>query len=245
MHSPFRYVSWNIFEGAAESYGRQPVWYYAAFLCAALVLIPPFLRSGLVALVEGGKRLPVLLSTAVVYILEHNLVERKSLRFVIAAVLLLLVVYASDLLVRKATDSKIRTVHRRLFVGVHIFILVLASFWYPHRGPVEAAVTLAAENDFQNRLVVVGGANEDVGGHFYLHRKKLDVISVEQATLEQWIRRERPESPLYLMVTRRPLEAPQLPEGYVLDELGVFNDWPDVKENTRRFIYRVRRGGTR
>ncbi len=245
LHSPFRYVSWNIFEGAAESYGQQPVWYYAAFLCGVLVLIPPFLRSGFGALVEGRRRLPVLVSTAAVYILLHNLVTRKSFRFILAAVILLLVVYASDLLFRKVSDSRLRTLHRHVFVAVHILALVLASFWYPHRGPVEAALTLGAQEDFRGRLVVVGGNNDDVGGHYYLQRKKLDVVSVERVALAQWIRRERPEVPLYLMVVRRPLESLAQTEGYALEDLGAYNDWPDVKENTRRFLYRLQRVETR
>jgi hypothetical protein len=82
-----------------------------------------------------------------------------------------------------------------------------------------------------------------VGGHFYLRRQELDVIPVERVALAGWIRRERPDTPVYLMVVRRPLESVALPEGYVLEDLGTYNDWPDVKENTRRFLYRLIKGG--
>jgi hypothetical protein len=243
LHSPFRYVSWNIFEGAAKSYGQQPFWYYAAFLCGVLILVPPFLKSGWGALIEGGRRLPLLAAAAIFYIFLHNLVTRKSFRFVLAAVILILVVYGSVLLFRKASESRLRAAHRSVFVTAHVVALVLASFWYPHRGPVEAALTLGAQKDFQDRLVVVGGTNDDVGGHFYLQRQVLEVVTVERVVLARWIARERPETPVYLMVVRRPLESLTLPEGYILDELGVHNDWPDVKDNTRRFLYRLRKDG--
>jgi hypothetical protein len=239
LHSPFRYVSWNIFEGAATSYGQQPVWYYAAFLCGVLILVPPFLKSGLEALAEGGRRLPVLAVAAVSYVVLHNLVTRKSFRFIIASVILLLIVYASALIFRKVEESKLRSVHRTVFVTAHVLALVAASFWYPHRGPVEAALTLGAQKDFQERLVVVGGTHDDVGGHYYLRRKRLEVIPVERVGLARWLRRERPQTPLYLMVVRRPLDTRAIPDGYQIDPLGVYNDWPDVKENTRRFLYRL------
>jgi hypothetical protein len=245
LHSPFRYVSWNVFEGAAKSYGQQPVWYYAAFLCGVLILVPPFLKSGFGALVEGGRRLPVLAAAAVSYIVLHNLVTRKSFRFIIAAVILLLIVYASALIFRKASESKLRSVHRAVFVTAHVLAFVAASFWYPHRGPVEAALTLGAQEDFQEQLLVVGGTHEDVGGHFYLKRKTLDVIPVERVALPRWIRRESPETPLYLMVVRRPLDSLAIPDGYDIELLGAYNDWPNVKENTRRFIYRLQRVETK
>jgi hypothetical protein len=245
LHSSFRYVSWNVFEGAAKSYGQQPVWYYAAFLCGVLILVPPFLKSGFGALVEGGRRLPVFAATAVSYIVLHNVVTRKSFRFIIAAVILLLIVYASALIFRKASESKLRSVHRAVFVTAHVLAFVAASFWYPHRGPVEAALTLGAQEDFQEQLLVVGGTHEDVGGHFYLKRKTLDVIPVERVALPRWIRRESPETPLYLMVVRRPLDSLAIPDGYDIELLGAYNDWPNVKENTRRFIYRLQRVETK
>jgi hypothetical protein len=45
--------------------------------------------------------------------------------------------------------------------------------------------------------------------------------------------------PLYLMVVRRPLDSLAVPDGYDIELLGAYNDWPDVKENTRRFLYRL------
>jgi hypothetical protein len=241
LHSPFRYVAWNVFEGAARRYGDQPVWFYLPFIVLVLVLVPPFLRSGYGALVEGGKRFPVVFAASGFYFLMHQLVARKALRFVMTALILLIVVYASALLFRKAGESRFRPWHRRFFWGMHLLALVFVSFWYPQRGPVEAALELSRQDDFVDRLVIVDGDPDALGGHYYLRRHRLEVDLVERTRLISWIRDHRPETPLYILVVRRPLPSMVLPEPYLLEREGYFRDWPDLKRNTRRYLYRLRK----
>jgi hypothetical protein len=92
-----------------------------------------------------------------------------------------------------------------------------------------------------DRLVIVDGDPDGLGGHFYLRRKHLEVELIERARLASWIRDKRPEAPLYMLVVRRPLPAIRLPEPYRLELQGYFRDWPDLKRNTRRYLYRLRK----
>jgi len=241
LHSPFRYVAWNVFQGKMKTFGVQPWWLYAAYVCAVLVLVPPFLRSGIRALAEGAQRLPVLFAASAFYIFMLNLVVHKDFRFVLHAFILLLIVFASSLLYRKGSDAKLRIVHRRVFVTAHLVVLVFVSFWYPMRGPIEAAVFLGKQPDFRDRLVVVDGANEDAGGHFYLQRRKLDILRVARKDLEDWLGQELRDVPLYILTIRHPLETIGLPEGYVIEEQGAYRNRPDLQGHALRFLYRIRR----
>jgi hypothetical protein len=241
LYSPFRYVAWNVFQGQMRGYGVQPWWLYAAYVCAVLVLVPPFLRSGLRALSEGAQRLPVLFAASAFYIFMLNLVVRKDFRFVFHAFILLLIVYASSLLYGRGSDTKLRILHRRIFVTGHLIVLVLMSFWYPMRGPIETALFLSKQPDFRDRLVVVDGSNNDAGGHFYLQRRKLDILGVKQKDLEGWLQQGLRDEPLYVLTTRRPLGSIVLPEGYLIEEKGAYSNRPDFQGHARRFLYRIRR----
>ncbi len=241
LHSPFRYVAWNVFEGQAQSYGAQPVWLYAAFVCLVLVLIPPFLGSGFRAVAEGSRKLPVLVAASFFYILLHNLIERKAFRFIIPALILLLVAYGASLLLREFNEPKRRRIHRRVFVGLHVVALVLVSFWYPHRGPVEAALALGRLEDFQDRLLIVDGDQDALGGHYYLRRPSITVDLVERQNLVGWLRANRPDTPLYVLVVREALPEGVSWSGYRLEEVGAYHDWPDTRRGARRFLYRASR----
>jgi len=107
------------------------------------------------------------------------------------------------------------------------------------RGPIEAAVFLGKQPDFRDRLVVVDGANEDAGGHFYLQRRKLDILGVARKDLEDWLGQELRDVPLYILTIREPLETIVLPEGYVIEEHGAYSNRPDLQGHARRFLYRV------
>lgn len=239
LHSPFRYVAWNVFEGAARRYGDEPFWYYLPYLAAALVLLPPFLRSGAEALWNGSHRFPLFLAASTFYLLMHHLVAHKAIRFVLPALVLLLLLYASDLLDPDRSVSRLRAAHRALFLGVHSLALVFVSFWYPHRGPVEAALALSRRADFVDRLVVVDGEESDVGGHYYLRRPRIDVSLVERRNLYSWIRANRPGTPLYFLVTREPLDSFEPPPPYRLERVGDFRNWPDWQSHARRTLYRL------
>jgi hypothetical protein len=241
LHSPFRYVAWNVFEDAARRYGVEPLWFYLPYVAAVLVFVPPFLKSAIDAISRGSRKFPLLAASAAFYLFMHHLVAHKALRFVLPALALLLIVYASDLLSPAGADSRFRAAHRALFVAVHSIALVVVSFWYPHRGPVEAALALSRRADFVDRLLVVDGEESDVGGHFYLLRPRVDVSLIERRNLYSWIRMNRPESPLYLLVARDPLGPFEAPAPYELERVGEFRNRPDWQRHARRFLYRLDR----
>jgi hypothetical protein len=239
LASPFRYVRWNVLEGAASRYGMEPFWFYLPFVALVLVLIPPFLKNGLRALGHGLRAFPMLFAASSFYLFLHSLVARKALRFILPALLVLLVLYAYGLFQRTEPERRISVLHRRFFVGLHVTGLLLASFWYPHRGPVEAALALSRRPDFVDRLVIVDGDPDALGGHYYLRREKIDVTLVSRPEVFAWLARERPSAPLYILAVRAPLPASAL-EGYGLELVGEFGNWPDLQKHARRWVYRLR-----
>jgi hypothetical protein len=240
FHSPLRYVAWNVFEGAAARYGQQHFWYYLPFILLVLVLIPPFLKSGFEAIATGSRRFPLFVGASALYLLLHSLVARKALRFVLLPLVLLAIACASELLYRRVKEPILRRLHRRLFIGVHLLALVFLSFWYPHRGSIEAARALARQGDFVDRLVIVDGQEDSLGGHYYLRRGRLDVSLVERQNLSVWLGETKPPVPLYILVVGEPLGPLSLSEPYELDQVGDFLDWPDLQKDARRFLYRLR-----
>lgn len=238
LASPFRYVRWNVFEGAASRYGEEPAWFYVPFVVLALLLVPPFVKSGLRALGLGIGAFPVLFAASSFYLLLHTLVARKAFRFIIPALILLLLVYAFGLFQRSEPEPKIAILHRRLFVGLHLMGLVLVSFWYPQRGPVEAALALSRQADFVDRLIIVDGDQDALGGHYYLRRKTLNVSLVSRRDIFAWIAKEKPPTPLYVLVAGAPLPASAL-EPYRLTLVGEFRNWPDLQKHGRRWLYRL------
>ncbi len=240
LHSPFRYVAWNVFE-AAGRYGQEPLWFYLPYVAAVLVLVPPFLRSGAEALSRGGRRFPLVLAASTFYLFMHHLVVHKALRFVLPAMILLLIAYASDLLDRREFEPRFRGAHRVAFLGVHALAFVFFSFWYPHRGPVEAALALSRRSDFVDRVVIVDGDDSHLGGHYYLRRPRIDVLPVERQNLFSWIRVNQPETPLYIVVVREPLTRFEPPSPYQLELVGDFRNRPDWQKHARRFLYRLDR----
>lgn len=239
LYSPFRYVEWNVFQGQSQTYGAQPAWLYAAFVALVLVWVPPFLKSGWRAVADGSRKLPLLVAAGCVYILLHNLIARKAFRFIIPALVLLLVAYSAALLWSAVDDPRLRRIHRRVFVGLHVLALVLVSVWYPNRGPVEAALALGQQEDFHDRLLVVDGAQDAVGGHYYLRRPKITVDLVARRNLAGWFRAHRPVRPLYVLVVGEPLPEGESWSSYRLERVGEYHDWPDTRRGARRFLYRA------
>jgi hypothetical protein len=240
LHSPFRYLSWNVFEDAARRYGVEPPWFYLPFLVAVLVLVPPFLKSGLSALENGGRRFPLLLAAPAFYLLLHSLVVHKAFRFVLPAIALLSVPYAFALFDEDRLLARpFRNAHRVAFVGLHLAALLVVSFWYPQRGPIQAALALSRKPDFVDRLVVVDGEESSVGGHYYLRRPRVEVLLVPRTSLFSWLRANSPETPLYVLAVREPLGGFEPPPAYELEPAGEFRNWPDWQANARRFLYRL------
>jgi hypothetical protein len=196
-------------------------------------------KHGFTALGRGLVAFPIPFAASSFYILLHTFVGRKAFRFLLPALILLLVVYAFGLFQRFEGEGKIAVFHRRVFVGLHLAGLVLVSFWYPHRGPVEAALALSRRPDFVDRLVIVDGDADALGGHYYLRRAKVDVTLLSRREVFSWIAREQPGAPLYFLVAGDPLPQRGLDE-YGLELVGEFRNWPDFQKHARRWLYRLR-----
>jgi hypothetical protein len=262
--SPLRYLTVNLLEGEAFEY-PQPIWYYFAIVAGLCLLVPPFILlprkgawfrgSGFRALRDGTRMFPVLMAAALFYLVVHSLIPRKTFRLVLPAFSLVLIVFAAGLLRREEIQSNLqrilRRVHLRLFLVSMLGMLLVASFYYFNRGPVEAARALSRLPDFQERLLVVDGREKrtgrdtDVGGHFYLRRKNLKVFPMKYQELSGWLDSREPPTPIYLMVCWKALPGGAVRSPWSAEEIGYFSDWPDLKRRHRRFLYRITREGDR
>lgn len=240
LHSPLAYLRINFVAGEAFVAGDSP-WMYLYGGLAMAVLVPPFLRSGFRALAAGTREFPILLAASLVYLGVHFAIPRHRFRFIIPAVILLLLVYVAGLLRSGPDQPRFRPLHQRLVIGIQLVLLVFASFWYFHRGPVEAARELSRRPDFQDRVVIVNQLQEQIGGHFYLQRKSLAVLEHSPQSLVTWLEAEQPPMPLYLMVCERPLPDGAIPAPWKVEEAGSFTDLLDLKKRSRRYLYRVDR----
>ncbi len=242
LHSPIAYTKYNL-SSQAKAYGQQSMFLYLGIAVALMILVPPFLRSAASALRMGIARFPVLFACALTHFLVHNLIGRKAFRFVIPSMILLLVVFVAGLLAQKVELKSFARWHRRIFFGVQAVALVVLSFTYFHRGPIEAAVALSQNHDFANRLIVVDGGEESVGGFYYLRRKKLELELIPRAKLRESLASERGAAPLFLMVCNGPLTGDWAPDGWSFEELGLYQSWPRVSRRSTRHLYALRKPG--
>lgn len=91
FHSLFAYFQANVLEGAAARFGSMPGWFYAWYAVAALGLGAVFI----VALPWAGRRsLVLVLTVAGTTLVAHSLTDNKQLRFVLPAILVLMVAMA-------------------------------------------------------------------------------------------------------------------------------------------------------
>lgn len=240
LHSPLAYLHTNLVRGLALELGTQSWWYLFAIAAAVLLCVPPFLRSCAHALRDGAAVLPILTAAALLYLLVHSFVPRKALRFVLVALWLLSAVQAIGML-RAVREPAARRWHRRLWLGAHLLLWVLASFWYHNRGPVEAARFLGEQPEFQDRLVLIDVGQEHLGGHFYLRRDALQVIYRWRQELPGWLAAAQPPTPLYLLACGTPLDELAPAPGFRIREVARFADWPELREDRRRFVYRLER----
>ncbi len=237
LHSPIHYLRTNIVGGEANQ-GTKPLWFFAAIAAVTCMWVPPFLKSGLRAWKTGAALLPVPLGAALFYLLVHSLVPRKSLRFVFPALVILQTVIAAGLLPAIDGEPRLRLWHRRILVGFQIVLLGFLSTYYFSRGPIEAARALARQQDFQDRLLVVDGKQDTVGGFYYLRRPRLDVAVLKRGDIAGWLGAHRPAPPIYALVNEGPLAPELVPPPWRCELVGRFCDWPDLKAGTRRWVYR-------
>ena len=241
LHSPFEYLQANVVEGKSLLFGRDPFWLYVAPLVALAAIAPPFLARSRDAVRTGARILPLPLIAALVYVGAHALLERKAVRFLVPALWLWTLVVAVGAF-HAAVDDRVARWYRRFLVFLHVGSLVVLSFHYFHRGPVEAALALRARDDFAGKLVLVDDDRDlaAVGGHYYLGRRDLTVLAVSPDELGASLAALDVPS-VYLMVCEQPLAAEAAGPTFVLEPAGSFDDLPSFKTSTRRFLYRALR----
>jgi len=245
LHSPFAYLKFNLFDGRNAGWGREPLWYYPALVLLALLILPPFVRIGLRQLLHGARILPLCFAAALAYLALHSIPAHKAARFVEPALLLLYLCAFLGFFHDRNPTSILSRLHARVLFAAHLVAYLLVSFWAPARGPTEAAAMLGSRADFENHLVLVDGSRINVGGWFYLRRKRLAVHPVPR---ERWPEAVRPlldenaakGLPLYLFVRKRPLDPRRAPPSIRMEEVGRFTDPFDLKRRHRVWLYRLR-----
>lgn len=94
FHSLFAYFQANVLEGAAARFGAMPAWFYAVYVVAAFGMGVVFM----VAIPWAGRQgLGLVLTVAGTALVAHSLTDNKQLRFVLPAILVLMVAMACGL----------------------------------------------------------------------------------------------------------------------------------------------------
>lgn len=247
LHSAWRYFELQYLEGVASRWPTSPPWAYATMVAVLFLLVFPSAWRWFKC---GARALPVPLAMGLTYLAAHSLIERKQFRFAIPAFVLLAIVYVAGMVgearARRAAgvvDDRLTVLHRRSWLAAHAVLLMLASVWYFHRGPVEAAKALAAQADFAGELVIVGGDETSVGGYYYLQRPQARVHALpRREDLAERLRDPALPTPLHVVANGAPL-APTDAPGWRLVEWRRTTDPLDVKKRNRRYLYRAIRDG--
>jgi hypothetical protein len=242
LHSTWRYLDLNLLEGVASKWPTAPPLTYAAIVAVLFALVFP---SAWRWFLRGARLLPMPFAMASVYLAAHSLIERKQFRFVVPALALLAITYfvgmAGEASARRAgaiADDGLTRLHRRLWLAAHAALLMLASFWYFHRGPIEAMKALAAQSDFNGELVVVGGDETNLGGYYYLQRERVRARCVAPAGFAELMRDPALPSPAHVVASGAPLAADAAP-GWRLVEWQRTTDLLDLRARNRRYLYRA------
>lgn len=237
LHSPLAYVRVNFFENASASFGTTPIWRYAAILGVFLLPVAP---EAWRCLRRGAALLPLPFWCAVAYLLLHAIPQRRQFRFIMPALALLFLVLAAGLAHDPGGDRWSRW-WRRLLVGAHLVMLVLASCWYFHRGPIEAAKVLRSQPAYTGELCTVETDFDGIGGAYWLGRQRLALEVVgNRAALAEHLRTRAGGWPLFVMVKDTPLLPAHAGAAFTLHELAHTDDWL-ARESRERWVYRVER----
>ena len=253
LHSAIGYVEYNVLDGQSANWGSEPWWFYAPWVLGLLLCVPPLMGVVWNHMRAGSRVFPVLLAAALVYFFLHSAPERKAPRFVVPAILLLWTVLAWRLFDRRENESWQVAGYRKLFTSVQLVALVIFSFYFFSRGPVEAALQLREDRGL-TELWIVDGSDVSVGGHLYLDQERLQVVPMARHRLERMLDAvdwEQQVGPIHLMVApSKSEEGQELTEleldayadgRYEITPLGRFGDWPELRKRNRRWLYRVTR----
>jgi hypothetical protein len=253
LRSPFAYYDYNILQGKAAEAGSEPFYYYIVVVVGALIAVPPFLQVTWRVLSAGARVMPVVLAAALVYLIMHSAPDRKAVRFVVPALILLWTAFGWRLFDREKEEDETasdggweRYGHRGIFIAAHVLALVFFSLYFWNRGPIEAALELRQETPI-HELWMVDGSDVSIGGHFYLNQRELQFQELDRQDLParlQEINWSKREHPLYLMVgpdeSKNGLVLSEIEStNFQVEELGAFGDWPEMRRRNRRWVYKV------
>jgi hypothetical protein len=232
LHSPITYVRRNLFEGAAASFGRDPLWLYVAAVAVVTAVAPGWWRS----LRAGARALPLAAACGVAYVVLHALLERKAVRFVVTALILLSLVAATG-----AFRAGASRWHRGVLVAVHLLLLAFLS-WFPfHRGPIAATLALREQRDLRVLYLVHEHAGHlALGGHYYLDRREgeVSIATVPRAQLAGRLAGERAPV-VHVLAAGEPLAPGDVPAGWRAEPLGSFHAAFGLRARDRRHVYRL------
>lgn len=242
LHSAFAYVRVNVFEGKSAEFGTSPAWTYAGILAAVFLPVVPEAWRIFVA---GTRAVPVPMICGLSYVLLHTFIARRQMRFVLPGIALLQIVWIVGYL-RTTPKDRVSLWYRRVVLYGHALALVLASVWYFHRGPIEAALVLRREPNYVGNLLAVGMGGEGIGGAYWLGRRQLELeYLLERKQLASHLRARPGPWPIAMLVKGDPLAPGELGPGFSARELARTADWPDWRAGSRRQVLLVgrERGG--
>lgn len=121
FHSLFAYFQANVLEGAAARFGAMPGWFYAWYVVAGFGLGAAFL---LLLPWAGRRGLRLLLTVAGTVLVAHSLTDNKQLRFVLPALLVLMVAMACGI---EGILRRLQQRHRGVALAGVLGLCTLAS----------------------------------------------------------------------------------------------------------------------
>ncbi|MEE8106374.1 MAG: hypothetical protein V3T86_12635 [Planctomycetota bacterium] len=232
MHSPIEFFRFNVIEGGGTAWATKPFWFYAVVVVAPYVMfVPPFFKASVENLRRGARTLAIPLLAAALYILVLSFISRKSVRFLPPALGLVSAVLAVGLFCEPLRGRAF--VHRRVLVIGHVALAVVLSLYAVNRGPVRAAYALGEHPEFTGEVTIVDGNDTDVGGLYYLHRKKINVKLAKRDELAAVL-----EPGQFVLVRRSPIDPRSL-GGRKVELLGSYTNIPDVSGYRRTYLYRI------
>jgi hypothetical protein len=237
LHSTIAYVRFNLVQGGAANWGREPWWTYPVLL--ALLAIPVVPRMALRWISAGARRLPAVAGCALFSLLVHQMVAHKAPRFVLPALWLFLVVWGTGALLTRDPASAARRIALRVASGAHVAGFLVASFAYPFKANIEAAQFVGSRPD--NTGVVYHGLQDvETGGAFY-YRSRAPLLPTGLIGVGKPIplaeRLASVPPPSYLV--SRATQPPSLPGSWRAVEVARFAPMLPFKPHRVLVVYRI------
>ncbi|MCA8970454.1 MAG: hypothetical protein KDC95_11740 [Planctomycetes bacterium] len=167
LHSPIEYVRFNL--AHSSNWGGQSIFTYLV----VVLIFAPFAHTGLRYLAIGSKRLPWVAFAAAIALVAHQILDRKSPRFVTPSLALVILLWSIGVARAHVQDMTKRGV-ARFFVTtswilaaiLHAGLFFAASISYASRQRIQTALHLGTIPDATG-IAYCGLSPIDSGGAFY------------------------------------------------------------------------------